>query len=245
MTEKEIKYNELVDRICVFTDKYGPLLHRHVASFQVSPVFDKDIDILFLGFNPAEGSRQEANYKPEDRDIYRKRFFEGNPFPPETWAEGNGVDKRKPPHSKWNWIFNPQNEANLFQKEGLSKQVTRGNYMFFNIFFFGSPMSDDARTLSDSPIVYNEALKQCTDFTIEIIDLFKPKCVLCFSIDNVFNRVKNAIKAKATKPLVDCNLSKFEHNGVVYYGMNHLQYRRMSKDYVRRIAHTIKEDMHF
>ena len=244
MTEKEIQYKELVNRICDFTDEYGPKLRRHVASFQVSPIFDKDVDILFLGFNPAEGG-QEANYKPEDRQLYKKRFFEGNRYPPETWAVGNGVSKRVPAHSKWNWIFNPCNDANLFQKEGLAEQVTSGNYMFFNLFFFGSPMSDDAGKLSDSPKDYSEALKKCTDFTIEIVDILKPKCVLCLSINNVFNKVKNATRSKVTKPLAGSNLSRFEHNGVVYYGMTHLQYPAMKKEYVQNIARFIKQDMKF
>lgn len=244
MTDKEIKYKALVDRICDFTDEYGPKLCRHVASFQVAPIFDKEVDILFLGFNPAEGSL-EANYKPEDRDIYKKRFFEGNPYPPETWAIGNGVDKRIPAHSKWNWIFNPQNEGNLFQKEGLSRQVASGNYMFINIFFFGSPMSGNAGALSESPKYYTEALMKCTDFTIEIIDILKPKCVLCFSIDNVFNKIRSATKSKATKPLAGSNLLKFVHNGIVFYGMTHLQYPAMKKEYIQNIARFIKQDMKF
>lgn len=244
MTQKEIKYREWVDKVCDFTDEYGPKLQRHVASFQVAPIFDKDVDILFLGFNPAEGGL-ESNYKPEDREIYRKRFFEGNPYPPETWAAGNGVDKRKPAHSKWNWIFNPQNENNIFQKVGLSEQVTSGNYMFFNIFFFGSPMSGNAGALANCIKDYNEALKICTDYTIKAIDILKPQCVLCFSIGNVFNRVKNATCSKAIKPIPGCNLLKFEHNGVTYYGMTHLQYPAMTKEYVQKIAQYIKIDMNF
>ena len=68
---------------------------------------------------------------------------------------------------------------------------------------------------------------------------------LCLSINNVFNKVKNATRSKVTKPLAGSNLSRFEHNGVVYYGMTHLQYPAMKKEYVQNIARFIKQDMKF
>ena len=61
----------------------------------------------------------------------------------------------------------------------------------------------------------------------------------------VFNKVKNATRSKVTKPLAGSNLSRFEHNGVVYYGMTHLQYPAMKKEYVQNIARFIKQDMKF
>ncbi|MDY5314452.1 MAG: hypothetical protein SPG89_07595, partial [Prevotella sp.] len=67
----------------------------------------------------------------------------------------------------------------------------------------------------------------------------------CLSINNVFNKVKNATRSKVTKPLAGSNLSRFEHNGVVYYGMTHLQYPAMKKEYVQNIARFIKQDMKF
>lgn len=213
--EKLQLYNDWVDRVMTWCQDVGPRINRHVAAMQSRPFFDKKAEICFLGINPAE----DGSFNAEDLDYYRQRFFDGNSITPETWGDaGRGG------HRKWNWIFNPEQAENSFAKCGRGEAVKEGNYLFFNAIFFGSPHGG-------TDIRYQDIINKSVQFTAEaIVDVFIPKCVICFSIPKVWDRLNAELHFAKTSRMdilhpdgtpVSQRIMRGESKGIVFYGIPH------------------------
>lgn len=231
MSKKEL-FDKWVDRVMAYAAEVGPKINCHIAPMQSAPILDKQCDILFLGINPAEGGWDYGDPEKE-ADYARKRFYEGNN--PEGW------------HKRWDWVFNPENPNNSFTKAGWGDAVRKGNYNFFNIIFFGS-----AHGGTDIPF---EEVKQCADFAAEAItDIFRPKCVICISISEVFDRLNATMhfdQAERMKSFVredgkpmNYRVMRGEKDGIRFYGIPHFTgYWRVTKADFNAIVAAIHKDM--
>ena len=162
-------YDDWVQRVCSFLSETGPKLGEkgtHCASFQSMPVLDRQPDVVFLGYNPHE---EWEFYKVDASPI---RFYEGNP--------SFYTKERK----KWRvWRI-----AGLFDWAGYRRPITDGNFVFFNSIYFGTKNIANFKKIPGS----TEAIEKCLVFTEEVIQsIFKPKCVICFSVEECFNLLNN------------------------------------------------------
>lgn len=207
-------YDKWVNDVMAWADYIGPQVNKPLATVQAKPFFDHQSEILFLGINPAE----DGCYRKEDRDYYIKRFYDGNA--PENWAAGGrGGQKR------WDWLFHPERPGNAFSKVGWGDAVNPGNYLFFNILFF--------TTLhGGTDFNFNEVKEQCATFMAEAVtQVFRPKCVICFSVNKVFYPLGGKVHfdhvSRLPVTLPDGKPCRFrvmrgENDGIVYYGIPHL-----------------------
>ncbi|MBO7125432.1 MAG: hypothetical protein J6V74_06275 [Bacteroidales bacterium] len=174
MNNKE-KYDEWVKKVCDFLAEEGPILKRHCATFQSKPIFDKQADVVFLGYNPQE----DWGYYEEDSQP--TRFYEGNP----SFYENNGKERMK--WKIWKKLYDALKWAEY------TKPVEDGNFVFFNAVYFGSKTINDLKSIPGS----SNAINQCLDYTNEVIqDIFKPKCIVCFSIPECFNNLNSKFSFK-------------------------------------------------
>lgn len=166
MTDRQIKYDNWVQRVCAFLSEEGPKLNKHCASFQSKPILDKQPEVVFLGYNPHE------NWEYFKEDSQPARFYEGNP------SFCNPQERKKGNWKIWNRIYDAFNWAEY------TKPVADGNFVFFNAVYFGSDNIQEMRSIHESA----EAIDRCLDFTGEVIqDIFNPKCIVCFSIPDCFD----------------------------------------------------------
>ena len=174
MNKKEL-YDEWVKKVCDFLAKEGPNLKKHCATFQTKPILDKQADVVFLGYNPHE------DWEYYEEDSQPKRFYEGNP--------SFYTEERK------NWkIWKPLYDA--FEWAEYTKPLTDGNFIFFNAVYFGSKTIADLKAIPDS----KDAIDKCLDYTKEVVqDIFKPKCVVCFSISECFDNLNSKFGFKDVK----------------------------------------------
>ena len=165
MNNKE-KYNCWVQRVYAFLAEEGPKLNKHCASFQSKPILDKQPDVVFLGYNPHE------NWEYFKEDSQPERFYEGNP------SFCNPQERKKGNWKIWNRIYDAFNWAEY------TRPVEDGNFVFFNAVYFGSDNIQEMKSIPGA----SEAIDKCLDFTSEVIqEIFKPKCVVCFSIPDCFD----------------------------------------------------------
>lgn len=231
MNDKQKLYAQWVDRVMAYTAEVGPKINCHVAAMQSRPFFDRQSDILFLGINPAE----KDEYREEDIAAARQRFYDGNPCPPEVW------------HKRWDWAFNPGTPNNSFTKCGWSDAVKQGNYLFFNILFFGS-------LHGGTDIKAEDVRKKCAEFTSEaIMDIFRPRCVICFSVTKVFDRLNSVLHPGNVHRMQGIlhedgtqmrqRIMTSEKNGIRFYGIPHLSgARNFSKADFDAIIATIHKE---
>ena len=163
------KYDDWASRVCSFLLEVGPKLGEkgtHCASFQSKPILEKQPDVVFLGYNPHE---EWGFYKEE---VSKIRFYEGNP----SFYTGE--------RNKWRvWRL-----SGMFNWAGYTKPVEDGNYVFFNAIYFGTNNIARFKRIKGSV----EAIEKCLDFTEEVIQkVFKPKCIVCFSLNDCFLLLNN------------------------------------------------------
>lgn len=232
MNDKQKLYDKWVDKVMAYVAEVGPKINRHVAAMQSKPFFDRQCDILFLGINPAES----WDYSEKDSDADRQRFYDGNGYPPEVWGK------------RWDWAFNPENTWNSFTKCGWGDAVKQGNYLFSNILFFGS-------LHGGTDINAEDVRQKCAEFTAEMTtDIFRPRCVICFSVPKVFNRLNgilrfdnvqrmNNILREDGKPMRH-RVMQGEKDGIRFYGVPHLTgFWAMTKADFDAIVAAIHKDM--
>lgn len=97
-----------------------------------------------------------------------------------------------------------------------------------------------------------DAIQECLDFTREVIqDIFKPKCIVCFSIPGCFENLNRRYKFSniqtirpKTKENNDATIvvKKGEWGNIPVYGISHPS-GRISWENLGAIAHYLKEEM--
>lgn len=227
------KFDLWVDKVMAYAAEAGPRIGRHVAAMQSEPFFDRQSDILFLGINPAE----EGSYSSGGAADARGRFYVGNCFPPEVW------------HNRWDWVFNPESPDNAFAKAGWGEAVRPGRYLFFNVVFFGSPHG------GTDIAAYNDIIHHCVGFSAEAItDIFRPRCVICFSVPKVFDRLNSVMhfdKVQRIERIMRTDGTPMVHrvmcgekDGIRFYGIPHFTgYWRVTKADFDAIVVAIHEDL--
>lgn len=225
-----------VDKVLAYATEVSPQIKRNLGTMQSKPFFDRQSEILFLGINPAE----DGTYTPENVNHARQRFYEGNS--PEVW----GKLRR---HERWNWVFNPDNPYNSFTKAGWGEAVKPDNYLFFNVIFFGSPHGGtDIKGCQD-------VIHRCVELSAEAItNIFRPRCVICFSVPQVFDRLNGVIHFNNVQRLQGITLAdgtpvkhrvvRGEKDGIRFYGLPHFTgYWKVTKSDFDAIIATIHNDM--
>jgi len=228
MNRKEL-YDAWVDRVCDFIEEAGPKLDRCASAFQSKPVLDKQADVLFLGYNAQEDYVYTG--------VNRKRFYEGNPSFYEEQTK------------KWNnaWkIWSKPYE--MFKWAGYLNPVTDGNFIFMNAVYFGSKDMKQFNAITGS----KDAIQKCLDLTGEVIqDIFKPKCVVCFSIPACFAPLNNKYKFTDVQNFTPkmsnggdatVGMKKGMWGNIPVYGIPHTS-GRISWENLGAIALSLKEEM--
>ncbi len=164
------RYDEWVSRVCTFLVDESSRLNVTCGTFQSKPVLDKEVDVVFLGYNPHE----MGPVLPIEK--IRERFYNGNPF---FYTEER---------NKWP-IWAPLRWS--FEWADYTTPIEDGHFVFFNAIYFGTNNINEFKKLSGS----NEAISKCLQFTGEVIqDIFKPKCIVCLSVPDCFNNLNRQFK---------------------------------------------------
>lgn len=243
---KNEAYDDWVKRVCEFLVEIGPEINMSCGTFQSRPILEKNPDVVFLGFNPNESLGFNV------KSIWPCRFYKGNP---DFYERG---DKWK----VWRKIMD------AFSWAEFETPISDGHFVFFNAFYFGSKSISELKKISGMDTI----IRKCFDFTEEVImSIFKPKCIICFSITELFNElnklygfknVEEIHTAKQTdKYLLEFALSKETSNwnhiydcryvlkkgvwdGIPIYGIPHPSARSMTNDDFGAIALYLRSEMH-
>lgn len=228
MDRKEL-YDAWVDRACDFIEEAGPRLDRCASVFQSKPVLDKQANVLFLGYNAQEDFPFTG--------LSRERFYEGNPF---FYKEGERY--------KWK-IWSKLYE--MFKWADYLNPVTDGNFIFMNAVYFGSKDMKQFNAIPGS----KDVIQKCLDLTGEVIqDIFKPKCIVCFSVQQCFDPLNNKYKFTDVKEFTPkmvngedaiVSMKKGIWGNTPVYGMTHPSSRTLSYDSQGAIMLYLKEEMQF
>lgn len=173
----EKKYNEWIDKACEFVDKVGPLLNMPVGSMQsdISLVLGNKINIMFLGHDAHEA---DSTFIFENSNYFRDRCKTGNI----CWKERN---------DKWAiW----KNLRDCFRNElGDSSLMDDMNHIVFTnaIFFTGNHITEVLDQIGTS------VETRCMELTRDLIfDILHPKLLVCFSVNDVFDKLIDSIRKK-------------------------------------------------
>ena len=214
--------------------KYGAKVNKSPGCAQSTPIFDRQAEIMFLGVSPAEN----GNWEGVNLDGENARYYKGNN--PEGWS----LNQRVPAYKRWNWIFNPKNEKNAFRKAEWSEVVEQGNYLFYNIYMFGSMNKPLARKYG----IHDEELNLICDL---IFKVFKPKRVICLSIKQVYETIRSRRPFENERELnvyredgrkIGFSVMRGERDGIVFYGINSIFWTQMCKDDFDAAIKAIKDD---
>ena len=165
--DKKEDYNNWVQRVCSFLAEKGPVLNKPCVSFQSKPILDGPVDVVLLGYNPHENGEY---YLDSDR------FYNGNP----SFCDQESRKRRE--WKIWNRLYD------AFWWAEYTKALEDGSFVFFNAVYFGSNKIQELKAVPGSAV----AIDKCLDFTGEVIqDIFKPKCVMCLSIPDCFDRLNH------------------------------------------------------
>lgn len=169
--KKEQIYTEWVERVYDYLVKTGLAIDKCSSVMQSKPVLNKQPDVLFLEFCPTE----DCNYVRVDK----KRFFFGSPF--------FQTDRNE--WRVWSKLYSAFENANYLAP------LTDEHYMYMNAVYFGS---DDIARLKEeiksknNDLTYNDIVNQCLAFTKELIhQIIQPKCIVCFSVKDCYEPLKN------------------------------------------------------
>ena len=173
----EKKYNEWIDKACEFVEKVGPSLNMPVGAMQsdISLALGNEINIMFLGHDAHEA---DSTFQFKNSDYFRERCRTGNV----CWVERN---------EKWAiW----KNLRDYFIKVyGESAIMDDLDHLVFTnaIFFTGDHITEVLDQIGTS--VENRCMELTRDL---IFDILHPKLLVCFSVEDVFDKLIGSIRNK-------------------------------------------------
>ena len=238
-------YDDWVSRVCDFLEEVGPKINLPCVSFQSRPILGEQPDVVFLGYNPHESGSFDYNHN------IRERFYNGNPC---FYKE-----------ERDNWpIWAPLRWS--YEWADYTRPIEDGHFVFFNAIYFGTNNIKEFKKIPGS----NEIINKCLDFTREVIlDIFKPKCVVCLSVPDCFDNLNRRFRFSEIKRIftlqeTDANLIDFAKqkkdkgwnnpyqcrriikkgfwNGIPVYGIPHPS-GRVSNDDMGAIALYLRSEM--
>lgn len=179
---KNLLYDSWVERVCRFLSHTGPILGpggRTCVAFQSKPEIKENLDAVFLGYNPHE----DWGF---GKGVDKNRFYYGNQ------SFYNGDARYKNPWKVWYKLYNAMKFVDF------TKPMDDGNFVFMNAVYFGSRTIRQLKSLENSA----DAINKCLEFTNEVIhDIFVPKVVVCFSVNECFNLLSNNYNFENTETI--------------------------------------------
>ncbi len=164
------QYDDWVNKVRQFLSEVGPQLGEkgtHCATFQSKPILDKRPDVVFLGYNPHE------SWEFYKEDTLPERFYEGN----------NSFYSEERKNKK---IWRVWRYEDAFLWANYCTPIEDGKFVFFNAVYFGTNDIREFEKIKGS----KEAVDKCHEYTKEVIlNVFKPKCIVCFSVEDCFDRL--------------------------------------------------------
>lgn len=228
--DKKEQYRQWVDKVCQFLTETGPTLGnggRCCSVFQSKPVLDRQPEVLFLGYN----AQEDFGYIP----ISEERFWEGNP---DFYTN----------RMKWR-IWSKLYHAMAFAD--YTEPMEDGNFVFMNAVYFGSKNITQLERLPNA----KPAISQCLEYTKELIlEIFKPKAIVCFSLDKGFTPLHQAFKFESIESFypsrtiadnkeLQCKweMKTATWNGIPIIGMPHPSAPGISNDDWGTIAYALRD----
>jgi hypothetical protein len=173
MTQEE--FNKWADKACRYCyDKaISNEINLNFYAFQSKPLIDKQPELLILGLNPhGDDNYWNGQYLPPYEEAI-DRFSKENPyFKPEKdkWLIWQGLKR----------VFHAENIKRMLQDDY--------SYMYMNVLYFNT---NDINTFKNNYDKQGEVFRDSVNLTVELIQLLKPKRILCLSIVDCFNRLKD------------------------------------------------------
>jgi hypothetical protein len=171
MTQKE--FDKWADKACRFCyDKaISNEINLNFYAFQSEPLIDKQPELLILGLNP-HGSD----------DYWNGKFIPPYEEAIACFSKGNPWFKEKDQWKLW------QGLKRVFQKGNIEHMLQDDySYLYMNVLYFNTNKIADFNKFDKQGNVFRESV----NLTAEFIQLLKPKRILCLSIEQCFNRLKN------------------------------------------------------
>lgn len=163
---KTERYDHWVGEVCLFLSEAGPKLDRCCSVMQSKPVLDKSPEVVFLGYN----AHEDWGYCGIDR----QRFYDGNP----DFYAGGGMLRMSSTWKVWSKLYGAMQWADC------TRPMEEGNFVFMNSVYFGSTNIAQLKSIPDS----TGAIDKCLRFTEQVVThIFRPKIVICLSINDVFD----------------------------------------------------------
>ena len=165
-------YDNWVKEVCSFLEDTAPRLGgnggRCCSVMQSKPVLDKQPDVVFLGYN----AHEDWGFTNVDYT----RFYEGNP----SFYADNGNARLHNPWRIWYKLYYAMKWAKY------TTLMEDGNFVFMNAVYFGSSTIKQLESLPYS----KNAIEKCLYFTQKVLmEVFRPKCIICFSVRNCFDLI--------------------------------------------------------
>ena len=184
-------------------------LDRAFYAFQSEPV--ESPELLLLGLNPGG----DFNY---GNVMFSEAFLQQNPW----YFGGHNYD----PKAQWN----------ILNKLQVTKSVTPeldklfNDMVYMNLLYFNSiDFSEFISHAKSKNINGQEVFDKCSQLTKELIfNIIKPKRIICFSIDNCFNRL-NSENATVSE-IIPRLLHYTTIQGIKTYGIRHPSARYSNLD---------------
>lgn len=210
--ERKKKYCDWVNKACAFVDQVGPQLNMPAASMQsnISLVLGNDINIMFLGHDAHE---DKPYFIFENSDYFRERCKTGN----DCWG-GRNKD----------WAIWKNLRNSFIKVFGESTLMDDMEHLVFTnaIFFTGDKINLVLEQIGTS------VESKCMELTRELaFDILKPKLLVCFSVQDVFDKLIGSIKkedsnvkliVKKFKPYhIKHNCAITQYNGITILGIPH------------------------
>lgn len=225
---KKEKYVDWVNRVVEFLENTAPYIGeggRACSVMQSRPVLEKEVDVVFLGCNADE----DYGFCGIDYD----RFMKGNKyFYNNEYHQNNDAMLYNP----WRIWYKPYYALSKALND--STPMEDGHYVFMNAIYFGTKTLQQMDQLPK----FSDVKNICLDFTREvIIEIFKPKLIVCFSVNNCFDVLNtkygfsNTETTKPHHPYIDYNCSKSVKsatwNGIRVIGIPHPSGRISNDDW--------------
>lgn len=202
-------YEQWVDKACEFINEAGPRINCcGSGAMQSAPVLDHHPEVVFLGHD----AHEPYGWEEGKEDQIRQRFFEGNPA-------FYHIDDNAKSQYGWKYWTRPRD---IFRKIGGNRLVEDSNFVLMNAFFFGAHQIAQLGAKME-----HEVAKRNIELTREVIcDIFKPKAVVCFSVNTVFG----ALRGVENKQVVYLGtrhkvMRGIWDNGITVFGVPHFSAR--------------------
>lgn len=200
MTQEE--FNKWADKACRYCyDKaISNEINLNFYAFQSKPLIGKQAKLLILGLNPhGDDGYWNGKLRPPYGEAI-SRFSEGNSHFHErdTWKLWQGLKR----------VFKKGNMEYMLEDDSL--------YMFMNVLYFNT---NNIQTFKNQYDRDGSVFRESVNLTAEFIQLLKPERILCLSIGDCFNRLKD--KFSDCRTLIPSFLTFGLWGDIPVYGIRH------------------------